>query len=145
MQKRRVLFLCTGNAARSQMAEAIVNARLADRWQAFSAGTHPAGFVHPKVLQVLKEAGIAHQGRSKGVEEMRNMDFDLVVTLCDSAQEECPAWLGPGLRVHHDYRDPGAAEGTEEEKLNAFRKLRDDMLSELPYILERYDTGKIDL
>jgi arsenate reductase len=145
MPKKKVLFLCTGNAARSQMAEGLVNARLAERWQAFSAGIRPAGFVHPRVIQVLQEAGIHHTGRSKSVDEMKNIDFDLVVTLCDSAKEECPVWLGAGRRVHHDYPDPGAQEGTDEQKLKAFRKLRDDMLSELPYILEKNDPGKMDL
>ena len=88
--KRKVLFLCTGNSCRSQIAEAIVNYRLGDRWEAVSAGTKPAGYVHPKVLEALTEIGIQHQGRSKSVNEFRGVDFDLVVTVCDSAAEECP-------------------------------------------------------
>ncbi|HEX7621119.1 MAG TPA: arsenate reductase ArsC, partial [Anaerolineales bacterium] len=92
--KRKVLFLCTGNSCRSQMAEAIVNTRRADNWEAASAGTKPAGCVHPMALAALSEIGIQHSGRSKLVDEFRDVDLDLVVTLCDSAQEECPVWLG---------------------------------------------------
>ena len=92
--KKKVLFLCTGNSCRSQMAEAIVNARLGETWEAFSAGTKPAGSVHPKALAALAEIGIQHAGRTKSVDEFRDADLDLVVTLCDSAQEECPVWLG---------------------------------------------------
>ncbi len=124
---KKVLFLCTGNSCRSQMAEAIVNARLGDEWQAFSAGTKPAGYVHPKALAVLSEIGIRHSGRSKLADEFRDVDFDLVVTVCDSAAEECPLWLGKGKRMHHSFPDPAKAEGTEAEVMNAFRTVRDDI------------------
>jgi arsenate reductase len=143
MKKQRVLFLCTGNSCRSQIAEAIVNARQSDRWKAYSAGTQPTGSVHPLVAKVLEEAGIPFKGRSKNIGEYRNDQFDLVVTLCDSAKQECPVWLGSGQRLHHDYEDPGLVEGTEEEKLTAFRRLRDDMLIEIPYLLERHGAGKM--
>jgi arsenate reductase len=145
MKKQRVLFLCTGNSCRSQLAEAIVNARQSDRWQAFSAGTRPANSVHPLVPRVLEEAGIPFAGKPKDMAKFKDEPFDLVVTLCDSAQQECPVWLGSGERLHHDYADPGLVEGTEEEKLLAFRKLRDDMLSEIPYLLEKHRAGKLDL
>ncbi len=145
MKKQRVLFLCTGNSCRSQMAEAIVNARLSDRWEAFSAGIRPAAAVHPLVPQVLAESGIPFAGEPKSAGRFRNTAFDLVVTLCDSARQECPVWLGSGLREHHDYPDPGLVEGTDAEKLAAFRKLRDDMLVEIPYILERHRAGRLDL
>ena len=88
--KRKVLFLCTGNSCRCQMAEAIVNARLGEEWEAVSAGTKPAGYVHPKALAALAEIGIQHEGRSKMADEFRDVPFDLVVTVCDSAAEECP-------------------------------------------------------
>jgi arsenate reductase (thioredoxin) len=101
--KKKVLFLCTGNSVRSQMAEAIVNAHMGERWEAVSAGTKPAGFVHPKALAALSEIGIQHKGRSKPADEFRGVDFDLVVTLCDSAAEECPVWLGKGKRLHHSF------------------------------------------
>ncbi len=92
MMRRKVLFLCTGNSCRSHLAEAIVNARLGDVWEAVSAGTQPAGYVHPKAVQALAEIGIEHNGRSKHASEFRNMPLDLVVTVCDSAAEECPLW-----------------------------------------------------
>src|SRR5512144_2704835 len=98
MTKRKVLFLCTGNSCRSQLAEAIVNARLSDEWEAVSAGIHPSGYVHPMALRVLQERGIEHQGCSKSVDEFRTGSYDLVVTVCDSAAEECPVWLGQGQR-----------------------------------------------
>ena len=108
-RKRKVLFLCTGNSCRSQIAEAIVNAQLGEQWEAFSAGTTPAGFVHPKVLKVLGEIGINHQGRSKSVQEYRSVDFDLVVTVCDDATANCPVWLGAGKKVHIGFPDPAKA------------------------------------
>jgi arsenate reductase len=135
---KSVLFLCTGNSCRSQMAEAIVNARLGDRWQAFSAGTKPAGFVHPKALEALREIGIQHQGNSKRAEEFQGTDFDLVVTVCDSAAEECPVWLGKGKRVHHSFPDPAKAEGTDEEIMNVFRAVRDDIEREMTELLRAY-------
>src|SRR5574339_1255642 len=121
---KKVLFLCTGNSCRSQMAEAIVNSRLGDRWQAFSAGTKPAGFVHTKALKALQEIGIDHQGGAKPAEQFQGTDFDLVVTVCDSAAEECPVWLGKGKRVHHSFPDPAKAEGTDEEIMNDFQAVR---------------------
>jgi arsenate reductase len=119
------LFLCTGNSCRSQMAEAIVNTRLSNDWRAFSAGTVPSGYVHPKALQVLDEIGIAHEGESKSAEQFRKMDFDLVVTVCDDAAENCPVWLGNGKRVHLGFPDPAKAQGTDEEQLAVFRSVRD--------------------
>lgn len=124
---KKVLFLCTGNSCRSQMAEAIVNARLRDEWQAFSAGTKPTGYVHPRALAALAEIGIRHTGSSKQADKFRGVDFDLVVTVCDSAAEECPLWLGKGKRMHHSFPDPAKAEGTEEEIMNVFRAVRDEI------------------
>ncbi len=131
---RKVLFLCTGNSCRSQMAEAIVNARYPE-WRAFSAGTRPAGFVHPMAIQVLREIGIERTGESKNVEQFRNEDFDLVVTVCDDANEECPVWLGKGKRLHASFPDPAKAEGSEEQRLAVFRQVRDDMLKKIPSLL----------
>ncbi|HEY3476343.1 MAG TPA: arsenate reductase ArsC [Anaerolineales bacterium] len=135
---KKVLFLCTGNSCRSQMAEAIVNARLGDRWQAFSAGTKPAGYVHSKALAALVEIGIQHAGRSKQADEFRDTDFDLVVTVCDSAAEECPIWLGKGKRVHHSFPDPAKAEGSEAEIMNVFRKVRDAIEKEMIELLKTH-------
>ena len=132
--KKKVLFLCTGNSCRSQMAEAIINARLGDSWEAASAGTKPAASVHPKAIAALAEMGIRHSGRPKLVDEFRTVEFDLVVTLCDSAQEECPVWLGKGKRQHHDYPDPALTNDMDD-----FRKVRDDMLRDLVELLETYE------
>jgi arsenate reductase len=141
MDKKRVLFLCTGNSCRSQMAEAIVNARMGEQWQAFSAGTRPTGYVHPLALRALAEIGIAHVGRSKSVDEFRVASFDLVVTVCDSAAEECPIWLGRGRRVHLGFPDPAKATGAEETVMAAFRAVRDDMTRRVPELL----TPQLDL
>lgn len=134
--KRKVLFLCTGNSARSQMAEAIVNARLGNQWEAVSAGTRPAAFVHPKAVAALAEIGIKHQGRSKPADEFRNVSFDLVVTVCDSAAEECPIWLGEGRKAHHSFPDPAKAQGTDQQVMEAFRSVRDAMAREIPPLLD---------
>ncbi len=133
---RKVLFLCTGNSCRSQIAEALVNQAGPDGWQAFSAGTSPSGFVHPQALQVLEEIGIAHQGRSKLVDEFREVGFDLVVTVCDSAAEECPVWLGRGRKVHIGFPDPAEATGTETEVLEVFRQVRDDIRTRILPLLD---------
>lgn len=129
--KRKVLFLCTGNSCRSQMAEAIVNARLSEAWEAVSAGTRPAGYVHPKALAALAEIGIKHSGRSKLADEFRGVDFDLVVTVCDSAAEDCPVWLGKGKRIHHSFPDPA-----KTDDLADFRAVRDLIAEEIPPLLK---------
>ena len=133
MSKQKVLFLCTGNSCRSQMAEAIVNARLGKKWEAVSAGTKPAGYVHPKALAVLAEIGIQHEGRSKLADEFRGVEFDLVVTVCDSAAEECPVWLGKGKRMHHSFPDPAKTDDMDD-----FRKVRDNIANEIIALLESY-------
>ena len=135
--KRRVLFLCTGNSCRSQMAEAIVNTRVGDAWEAYSAGTRPAGYVHPLAVRVLAEIGIAHEGRSKHADEYRALPFDLVVTVCDEAAENCPVWLGRGKRVHLGFPDPARATGTEDEVTAAFRQVRDDIAQQAPDLLKK--------
>lgn len=133
MGKRKVLFLCTGNSCRSQMAEAIVNYRLGETWEAVSAGTKPAGYVHPKALEALAEIGIQHTGRSKLADEFKGVDFELVVTVCDSAAEECPLWLGKGRRIHHSFPDPA-----KTDDMNDFCKVRDGMESEIIFLLVNY-------
>lgn len=130
--KHKVLFLCTGNSCRSQMAEAIVNARLGEEWEAVSAGTKPAGYVHPKALAALAEIGIQHEGRSKMADEFRDVPFDLVVTVCDSAAEECPLWLGKGKRTHHSFPDPALTDNMDD-----FRKVRNDIESEITQLLKQ--------
>ena len=128
VKRKTVLFLCNGNSCRSQMAEAMVNYYLADRWQAFSAGVVPAGFVHPMAIKVLAELGIDHKGVSKGVEQFIGHKFDWVITLCSEAEHNCPVWLGEGKKQHIGFSDPAQVTGTEQEKVEAFRKVRDEML-----------------
>lgn len=129
--RRKVLFLCTGNSCRSQMAEAIVNARYGETWEAVSAGTQPTGYVHPIAITVLKEIGVDHEGVSKNTDQFKGIEFDLVVTVCDDAAENCALWLGKGKRVHMGFPDPAKAEGSEEEIMAVFRATRDDMLKNI--------------
>ena len=131
---KTILFLCTGNSCRSQMAEAIVNAHYSKEWKAYSAGTKPAGYVHLKVTTALNEVGIAHVGRSKHIEDLPTKDFDLVVTVCDSAAEECPIWLGKGKRKHHSFPDPART-----DNLDDFRKVRDDIEKEIIPLLKTFE------
>jgi len=107
------------------MAEALINHFIGANWQAFSAGTRPAGYVHPLALAVLEEIGIQHAGESKSAEVFRGQPFDLVITVCDDAAEDCPVWLGAGQRVHIGFPDPAKATGSQEKQLQAFRQVRD--------------------
>lgn len=126
--KKQLLFLCTGNSCRSQIAEGLVNRFLGEEWQAYSAGTDPAGYVHPLAVEVMAELGIDISGQqSKAVDPFRDVDLDLVVTVCDDAAENCPVWLGQGRRVHRGYRDPATATGGHEERLAVFRQVRDEI------------------
>jgi arsenate reductase len=118
------------------MAEAITNTEHSQDWQAYSAGTKPTGYVHPKALQVLQEIDIMHTGRSKDVDNFKDQTLDMVVTVCDSAQEECPLWLGQGKIIHLGFRDPAEATGTEEEILAEFREVRDQIRERLSEVLE---------
>ena len=118
-----VLFVCTHNSARSIMGEALLRAKGGDDFVVESAGTEPAE-VRPLTLRVLEEAGISTEGlRSKSVEEFMGREFDYIITVCDSARQNCPVFPGEGDRFHWGYPDPSAATGTEEERLEAFRKV----------------------
>ncbi len=137
MNKKRVLFLCTSNSARSQMAEGLVNHFLGDRWEAFSAGIEPARHVHPLAVQAMAELGIDISAqRPKSVDEFRGAEFDLVITVCYHAAESCPLWLGPGQVKHMGFPDPAAASGSEAERLEVFRQVRDSLRQEVLYYLE---------
>jgi arsenate reductase (thioredoxin) len=119
------------------MAEAIVNARYGNEWKAYSAGTKPAGHVHLKAIQALNEIGIAHVGRSKHVDDLPTKDFDLVVTVCDSAAEECPVWPGKaGKRVHHGFVDPAKTQGNAEQQIQAFRQVRGELVNFIAELLK---------
>jgi arsenate reductase len=126
-----VLFLCTGNSCRSQIAEAIVNHDCKGNWQAISAGTLPTGSVNPVALQVLKEIGIEHQGRSKSIQEFYGQVFDHVITVCSDAEANCPIWLGHSKKVHIGFRDPAKFSGSNEEVLQEFREVRDQIRKEI--------------
>ena len=117
------------------MAEAIVNARIGDTWAAFSAGTKPAGHTHPLAIRALAEIGIAHAGRSKHADEFRDVAFDRVIAVCDSAAEDCPVWLGAGKRVHIGFDDPAKAQGTDEQIMDVFRRVRDEIADQIPAYL----------
>ena len=115
-----------------------MNSGRAGQWRAWSAGSRPAGFVHPLAIRVLAEIGIEVRGaRSKPLSEFQGQPFDLVVTVCSRAAEECPVWLGQGKRLHQEYADPAKAEGDEARVLEAFRSVRDAMLRDLPAVLQR--------
>ena len=130
--RRKVLFLCTGNSAHSQMAEAITTVYWGSEWAAVSAGTQPANALHPAALKALAEIGIDQsEARPKLADQFRGEPFDLVVTVCDSAAQECPAWLGSGKRVHLGFPDPAAAQGTDDQRMDAFRSVRDGLQERL--------------
>jgi arsenate reductase (thioredoxin) len=129
MQTRiRVLFLCSGNSARSQMAEAFLSKLGSDQFEVFSAGLEPKE-VHPLTIEVLKEAGIDwSQARAKPLSEfLGKVHFGYLITVCSRAEERCPIFPGMGQRLHWPFDDPAAVEGTAEEKLAAFRNVRDQI------------------
>lgn len=130
--KKRVLVLCTGNSCRSQMAEGWVNHLLAGRWEARSAGTAPAARVHPLAVRAMAEAGVdISAGTPEHVGVYLEERWDLVVTVCDSAQETCPAFPRPVPKLHISFFDPAAAEGTDDEKMAVFRRVRDEIRDRL--------------
>jgi len=140
MSKKLVLFLCTGNSARSQMAEGLVRHFCGESWKPLSAGTNPSGYVHPLAIRAMEELGIdISDQESKSVERYRDTDFDLVVTVCDDAAENCPLWLGKGRRIHIGFPDPAAASGSEEEQLDIFRQVRDGLRERILAYLDRFD------
>ena len=125
--KKRVLILCTGNSARSQMAEGLLRHDAGDRFEVESAGTKP-GQLRPEAIAVMKEIGIDISGhRSKSVDEFAGRSFDYVLTVCDNAKESCPIFPGHANRLHHNFEDPAAAEGSEGERLGVFRRVRDEI------------------
>jgi arsenate reductase len=133
----KVLFLCTENACRSQMAEGLVNHDLAGRVQAFSAGISPKT-VNPRAVAAMRELGIdISRQYSKSVDELPERDFDLVITVCDRAQEQCPLFPGKTEVIHVGFPDPAKAMGTEEGIMTVFRRVRDDMREQLLKILKQ--------
>lgn len=138
----RVLFLCTHNSSRSQIAEGFLRARGGDRYAVFSAGTHPRS-VHPLAIQVMREIGIdiseAAGYRAKSLDEFIGQPpMDLVVTVCDEAAEECPFFPGARRQEHWGFPDPSAATGSENERLAAFRSVRDAIATSITAFIARW-------
>ncbi|CAN5614197.1 arsenate reductase ArsC [soil metagenome] len=122
--KLRVLFLCTHNSARSQMAEALLRHHGADTVEVYSAGTEP-GQVHPLAVRAMAESGIDISGaESKSLDQFVDQKFDYVITVCDRANESCPVFLGDPNRIHWSFEDPSAATGTDDQRLEAFQTIR---------------------
>ena len=133
---QRVLIVCTGNCVRSQMGEGLLRKLGGEDYEVHSAGSRPEGFVSPFAIEAMREIGIdisAH--RSKSISEFDGQQFDVVITVCDSAAQECPVFAGAPRRIHWSIWDPGAATGSYEEKLAAFRRVRDDLAARLRSLL----------
>ena len=128
---KKVLFICTGNSARSQMAEGFLRNIAGDKFEVFSAGIKPTQ-VNPLAIKVMDEIGIdISKHRSKSVMEFIKQDFDYVITVCDNAQKTCPVFPGEHEKIHWDLEDPAAAEGSEKERLIVFRKIRDQIKNKI--------------
>ena len=147
--KKRVLILCTGNSARSQMAEGLLRDIAGDRFEVQSAGVEPS-HVRPQAIEAMRERGIdISQHRSKSVDEFAGQNFDYVITVCDNANERCPVYPVTTERIHWSFDDPAAAEGDEAARLAIFRRVRDeiesrlrDFLREEPQMYTERDTDK---
>lgn len=133
--KKKVLFICTHNAARSQMAEGLLRSLEDDRYEVFSAGTEP-GAVHPYAVRVMAEIGMdISLHRSKSVDEFAGHHIAVVITVCDHANETCPVFPGGAQKIHHRFEDPSALTGSEEAILDGFRHIRDEIRS---WLLETF-------
>jgi arsenate reductase len=127
VEKKSVLILCTGNSARSQMAEGLLRHDAGDRFDVVSAGVKPS-IVRPEAIAVMKELGIdIDTQRSKHVDVFDGQKFDYVITVCDNARESCPVFFGAAKRLHHDFEDPVAAEGPDDQRLAIYRRVRDQL------------------
>jgi arsenate reductase (thioredoxin) len=143
MEKKRVLILCTGNSARSQMAEGLLRHDAGERLDVESAGTKPS-MVRPEAIAVMKELGIDISGhRSKHVDEFEGQSFDYVITVCDNARESCPVFFGAAKRLHQSFDDPAALMDSEEERLRVFRRVRDELRTYLAGFVSRVE-GPVD-
>jgi arsenate reductase len=139
--KPAVLVLCTGNSCRSHLAEGILRAALGDSFEVQSAGSKPAGYVHPLAIQVMKEIGIDISGhRSKHMDEFLNRPIETVITVCGNADQACPLFPGQMNRYHWGFDDPAHAKGPDEEKVAVFRRVRD----QIKMVFEAYAAGRRD-
>ncbi len=136
--KKSVIILCTGNSCRSQMAEYLINARLGTHYEAVSAGTRPSGYVHPNAVRALAEIDIdLSMGQSQSVDAFADRYFDYVITVCGSAKENCPVWMGgSGQQVHIGFEDPADATGSDAEVHAVFRRVRDEIITDVLGFLE---------
>lgn len=136
MKPKRVLFLCTGNSCRSHMAEGLLRDLGGDRFQAFSAGAKPAGYVHPFAITAMQDIGIDIASHtSKPLDAFDGQKFDYLITVCDQAREACPTYAGATQQLHWSFEDPAQAPGTEEQKLAVFRRVRDEIRSRVEEFL----------
>jgi arsenate reductase (thioredoxin) len=137
--KQRVLFLCTGNSARSQMAEGLLRHLAGHRFDVASAGTHPVG-LNPLAVQAMQELRVDLSGhRSKNMSEFTNQTFEYVVTVCDRAKDACPRWPHAATLLHWSFEDPAAAGGTEADRLHAFRTIRDQIRTRIDAFISGAD------
>jgi len=135
---KKVLFLCTGNSARSQMAEGFLHHMAPDKFEVYSAGTKPAA-VNPLAVKVMAETGIdISKHRSKSAMEFIDQSFDYVITVCGDAQKTCPLFPGEHERIRWDLEDPVASEGSEEDKLTVFRKIRNEIKNNVLALIKAY-------
>jgi arsenate reductase len=126
-EKKRVLILCTGNSARSQMAEGLLRQDAGDRFEVASAGVDPTS-VRPEAIEVMRQIGIDISGhRSKSVDEFAGQEFNYVITVCDNASQNCPIFLGNTERIHWSIHDPASVEGDNDARLAVFRRVRDEL------------------
>jgi arsenate reductase len=126
-QRKKVLFLCTGNSARSQMAEGLMRHFRGDEFEVFSAGVEPKG-VHRQAIVAMQEIGVdISRQKSKHVDDLPIKEFDCIITLCDHAAQNCPVFLGKGQKIHQGFSDPAAVQGKEQDVLEAFSKVRDEL------------------
>ncbi len=140
--KRRVLFLCTGNSCRSQMAEGYLRHLAGDRFDAASAGTDPVG-LNPGAVEAMQEIGVdISRHESKKVDQFLGQRFDFVITVCDRAKEACPTFHGAGSLLHWSFDDPARAEGTEDERRTTFRRVRDEIVERLDQFARLMASGK---
>lgn len=137
--RTRVLILCTGNSARSQMAEGLLRHLAGDRFEVASAGVAPTS-VRPEAIKAMGEIGIdISRQHSKSVDAFAGQEFEYVITVCDNANEQCPVFPGNTKRIHWSFDDPAAAEGDEESRLGVFRRVRDEIRHQLQLFVETMD------
>jgi arsenate reductase len=137
MNKSRVLFLCTGNSCRSHMAEGWLRYLAGNGYEALSAGAKPAGYVHRLAIRAMAEVGVdISQHRSRSIDEFAGQTLDALITVCDNARESCPTFAGAKKMLHWSFEDPAQAAGNDEEKMDVFRRVRDEIRQRITDWLE---------